>query len=122
MPADPERIQYLQHNGKRYFFGCSSVPSLDPLEGWGVMRYLERHGHLHPDLHVPPLAACACPPPAEATDIEPVEPPRLMRLYLNYEVRVCGPPAVDREFGTIDFFVLFDTRAIGEKTRKILFG
>ena len=30
----------------------------------------------------------------------------MIRSYLKLGARVCGPPALDREFGTVDFFML----------------
>ena len=34
--------------------------------------------------------------------------PRLLRAYLSIGARICGPPAIDREFKTIDFLTLLD--------------
>jgi len=34
--------------------------------------------------------------------------PKLLRAYLTIGARICGPPAMDREFGTIDFLTLLD--------------
>jgi putative hemolysin len=35
---------------------------------------------------------------------------------------VCGAPAIDRAFGTIDFFVLFDVDALTRKAHQAFFG
>ena len=40
-----------------------------------------------------------------------VEIPTLLGTYLRYGARVCGPPAIDRFFGTIDFLTLLDVAA-----------
>jgi putative hemolysin len=40
------------------------------------------------------------------------EPPRLLRAYLAIGARICGAPALDREFGTIDFLTLLDLNAL----------
>ena len=40
--------------------------------------------------------------------VESLRPPRLFRAYLDISARVCGPPAIDREFKTIDFLTLVD--------------
>ena len=39
-------------------------------------------------------------------------PPKLLRAYLAIGANICGPPAIDREFGTIDFLTLLDLRAL----------
>jgi putative hemolysin len=37
---------------------------------------------------------------------------RLLRAYLAIGAKICGPPAIDREFGTIDFLTLLDLHAL----------
>jgi putative hemolysin len=39
-------------------------------------------------------------------------PPKLLRTYLSIGAKICGPPAIDREFGTIDFLTLLDLHAL----------
>ncbi len=105
---------YLSHTRRRYLFGCCSLTSQDPCEGAAVLRYLEENGHLHPSLHVAPRAeyACACNDPfPEATR---ASVPRLMRLYLKIGARICGPPALDRAFKTIDYLALFDAEQLDD--------
>ncbi len=38
--------------------------------------------------------------------------PKLLRAYLTLGAKICGPPAIDREFGTIDFLTLLDLQAL----------
>jgi putative hemolysin len=40
-----------------------------------------------------------------------------MRAYLSIGAKICGPPAIDREFGTIDFLTLLDLRALPAMVR-----
>ena len=49
----------------------------------------------------------------------PVPPrtPRLFRSYLELSARLCGPPAIDRDFRTIDFLTLLDLCHIPERVR-----
>lgn len=47
--------------------------------------------------------------------------PALFQSYLNLGARVCGPPAIDREFQTIDFLVLLDTHALDERVFRVFF-
>jgi putative hemolysin len=55
----------------------------------------------------------------EATE---VNIPKLFRIYLRFGARVCGPPAIDRLFKTIDFLVLFDIEKMGGQWRRVFFG
>jgi putative hemolysin len=100
---------YLLHTRKRYMFGCCSLTSQDARVGKAVMDLLEQGGHLHEDFSVPPQRGFECFPNDLAID-ETVEAtiPKLFRTYLRYGAKVCGPPAIDRLFKTIDFFVIFD--------------
>ena len=101
-------IKYAQHTGIRAYFGCSSLTGTDPESGVSLYASLLEQGHLHEELHVPPRLAMACPllnwPIGEAGGQgEKVTPPRLFATYLRHGAKVLGPPAIDREFGTIDF-------------------
>jgi putative hemolysin len=105
---------YMLHNQQRYLFGCCSLTSQDPAEGWRAMRHLEAHGHVHPEIRVTPRKGWACEEPAGMTygDVDDVRLPILFRTYLRYGAKVCGPPVIDRQFGTIDFFVLLDVQSL----------
>ncbi|MEM1178873.1 MAG: GNAT family N-acyltransferase [Acidobacteriota bacterium] len=116
---------YLEENNLRYLFGCCSLTSQDPAEGLAVMRHLEVSGHLRPDFTVQPRATYRCYRPADEANLrwdEPVHIPKLFRIYLRYGALVCGPPAIDRDFKTIDYLVLFDVTAMDEKKAQALFG
>jgi len=49
-----------------------------------------------------------------------VQTPRLLRTYLELSAKVCGPPAIDREFKTIDFLTLLDLEEIPARLRTRL--
>ena len=57
-----------------------------------------------------------------AGDPAAIELPSLFRTYLRYGTLVCGPPAIDREFKTIDFLVLLDSEALDPRSRALFFG
>lgn len=38
--------------------------------------------------------------------------PKLLRAYLAVGAKICGPPAIDPEFKTIDFLTLMDLQAL----------
>ena len=39
----------------------------------------------------------------------------LLRTYLRHGAKVCGPPAVDRLFKTIDYFVVIDADNMAQR-------
>jgi len=43
--------------------------------------------------------------------------PKLLRAYLSLGAKVCGPPALDRHFKTIDFLTLMDLDNLTPATR-----
>lgn len=117
---------YIAHNRKRFLFGCCSLTSQNPEEGRQVMALLERDGHVHPQYFVPPREEFACDAPDsrefEVAGAFDVKLPRLFRTYIRFGARVCGPPAIDRSFKTIDYFVLFDVFAMDSQSQRMFFG
>jgi putative hemolysin len=47
-----------------------------------------------------------------------VKVPKLLKTYLAIGARLCGPPAWDREFGTIDFLTLLDLKLLSPSARN----
>jgi len=124
---------YVAHNQKRYLFGCCSLTSQDRYEGDHVFKYLKARGHLHEQFCVSPQAGlecvcsaaeaeCAAPRPVQSTLSAEVVLPKLFKSYLRFGAKVCGPPAIDREFRTIDFLVIFDVDGMDHRTHCMLFG
>jgi len=112
---------YVTHNRKRYLFGCCSLTSQDASEGVAVAEWLAANGHSHPELSVTPRPGFECR--AEDGDEAIATPsiPRLFGIYLRYGAKVCGAPAVDRAFGTIDYFVLFDVATMDRSELRPFF-
>lgn len=98
-------IEYAAHNGIRAFFGCSSLTGTDPEPAIALYAQLLDQGFVHTELEAPPRRAMACPLVSWPTDLgaDPVEVPKLFGTYLRHGAKVLGAPAIDREFGTIDF-------------------
>jgi putative hemolysin len=103
--------RYLDWNDKRYVFGCCSVPTLDATEIAGVSLKLAREGHLHPRYHaaVRPLLRA---PDTRVMANDGVALPPLFNSYLRLGAKVCGGPALDREFSVTDYFVVLDLRDV----------
>ncbi len=113
---------YMTWNRKRYLFGCCSLTSQDGCEGVRALRHLEANGYLHPTLTAPPVPGLGCDcTTALPAEPEPFDLPILFKTYLRYGALVCGPPAIDRAFKTIDFLVLFDIQGMDAKTYKMYF-
>lgn len=113
--------QYMAATGQRYLFGCCSLTSQDPAEGWAVMRLLEKRGLVHPTVTTVPRPEYACERETESFAGR-VKVPKLFRIYLRHGALVCGPPAIDRRFKTIDYLVIFDVNAMDERRFKMFFG
>jgi putative hemolysin len=113
---------YLMHNRKRYLFGCCSLTSQDPLDGLRVMRLLERNGQIHSLFNVSTQPGFECIAQDDAPVDREVRLPKLFQIYMRYGARVCSRPALDRQFKTIDFLVLFDVKAMDEQSRKMFFA
>jgi len=112
---------YLHHNGKRYLFGCTSLPTLDAERSIRVADSLRVSGHWSSSLRVTATPAYAKPPTPATQNHGGDEPdglPQLMRSYLNLGAEICGGPAYDAAFGTTDFFMLLDASGVAPKTYR----
>lgn len=113
---------YITETGKRYFFGCCSLTSQDMRDGLKLAAQLESKGYMHPAICVSPLPECACDEDAIDTDSAEVKIPKLFQSYLRFGAKVCGKPAIDRMFKTIDFFVIFDVERMDTRTKQLFFS
>jgi putative hemolysin len=108
--------QYAKHHRLRYLVGCSSLTSKDPLAGWSLYRQLTSQLVSFEYITVPTAAYSL--PCSESEPEVPVKLPRLLRTYLGVGARICGPPAWDRAFGTIDFLTLLDLEQVVPAARS----
>lgn len=110
---------YLLHNKKRYFFGCVSLTSQDPEEGRKTFAFLRAKDFVRNDFTVEPRDDFRCfeGVPDGKEDKNMVLPP-LFNLYLLYKAKVCGVPAIDRTFKTIDFLILLDLEAVDDRKKS----
>jgi putative hemolysin len=107
---------YVAANRRRFLFGCSSLTSQDPVEGKAFMDQMVAKDHLHPQFTIRPQPGFECYPEGFTGNPEcRVRTPPLFRIYLRHGAKVCGPPAIDREFRTIDFLILFDVDRMDRK-------
>ena len=102
---------YLQTHGIGYMFGCASLHGADPVLHTAELSYLYHH-HLAP----PELRACALPDNHVAMDRLPAASidtraaaralPPLLKGYLRVGAMVGDGGFVDRQFNTVDVFVI----------------
>ena len=111
---------YAEAKRVRYLIGCSSLTSTDPRVGASVYSDLCRRHLAPPELRTKPLARCECSLRELAEDIPAV--PKLLRAYLGLGAKICGAPAIDREFGTIDFLTLLDLEMLPAAAHARFFG
>jgi len=112
---------YAVERNARFLIGCSSISSPDPIEGAETYEEL-KHYLVEPGFRTQPrldfrvvaerydLSWCGrCNVrQSVASTVTAGASSRLLRAYLAIGAKICGPPAIDREFGTIDFLTLLD--------------
>lgn len=111
--------QCALHHGARYLVGCSSLTSLDPAHGSAVYESLGKY-LVDPTLRTRPRAAFAMPLVSAVGASN--RAPKLLRTYLSIGANICGPPAIDREFKTIDFLTLLDLQSLHPRIRARFLG
>lgn len=112
-------VAYAHRRDTRYLIGCSSLTSQDGAIGAAAWQRLLPHLAPQP-WRTRPMAGFACP--LEPAAPEPPKIPKLLAAYLGLGAMICSPPAIDREFGTIDFLTLVDLAAPVQPRRLARFG
>jgi len=103
---------YSTKHGCRYLIGCSSLTSQEPAIGLAAYRELQRN-LVSPPFRTNPLPKFACV--ADGKHVPPPKIPKLLSAYLTLGAKICGPPAIDREFKTIDFLTFQDLKTMPAK-------
>jgi putative hemolysin len=111
---------YAKQRGVRYLLGCSSLTSQDPAVGASAYSELCRKSLAAPQWRTRPLPDYECP--LDHLAAEPVKIPKLLRAYMSIGSKICGPPALDRNFKTIDFLTLLDLEAMPLLARTRFLG
>jgi putative hemolysin len=101
--------RYALANGGRYMMGCCSLTSQDPEMGHAVYQSLTSY-QVEPALRTEPTEAFRMA--ASTTPLVEVRAPKLLRAYLTIGAKICGVPAIDRDFKTIDFLTLLDLQTL----------
>lgn len=108
--------ELLQRANLIYMLGCVSLEIREPAVGWAVYEYIANKYQVCSDCTVIPRPGFRLERPprhviekvlADEKNLKKNIPP-IFKGYLRLGARICGEPALDREFGTIDFFILMD--------------
>jgi putative hemolysin len=111
---------YATRHDTRYLIGCSSISTQDQNYGMAMYGSLMDRYLVHPSLRTLPQPGHTCHS-SGAPVAGSLRPPRLFRAYLEISGRICGPPAIDREFKTIDFLTLVDLANLPDRVRTRFF-
>jgi putative hemolysin len=111
--------QYALLCGARYLIGCSSLTSQDESEGAALYEFLRDRFLAPTEFQTSPHSHCRCGGNGIAGSLPKI--PRLFRAYLDVSAKLCGPPAIDREFRTIDFLTFVDLEIIPGRVRNRFF-
>ncbi len=101
----PIRYQARRSISDRLFFANLARPGAWYSRLWGMREHL-----VDPQLRTTPQPAfvMALRSPESASD----KIPKLLRAYLAVGAKICGPPAIDGDFKTIDFLTLMDLETL----------
>jgi putative hemolysin len=70
-----------------------------------------------PEFQTVPTKSYELPPASSATETTE-KVPKLLKTYIGVGARICGAPAWDREFKTIDFLTLLDLAQLTPAARN----
>jgi len=111
---------YAKARGAHYLLGCSSVTSQDAAVGASIYTELCRK-HLAPiEWRTSPHPEFDCP--LDRLTEDEVKIPKLLRAYLGLGAKICGAPALDKQFKTIDFLTLLDLNELSPLMRERFLG
>ncbi len=104
---------YIRELKADYLFGCSSATTMDPVEVATIQAHLRDNGCVTEEWGIKPLPKYTMPtldPPARP-DLSRASQllPSLLNSYMKAGAKVCGEPALDREFECVDFFTVLRT-------------
>ncbi len=114
---------YMRDHNVRYLMGCGSVHSTDGPSASLAYAYFKQSGAMADWFTAKPLPGMEVPDFDRTLflpDVKSVsrEIPALMKGYIRAGARIAGEPALDREFGTTDYFIIFDQKVVDAKYGK----
>ncbi|MBR2425142.1 MAG: GNAT family N-acetyltransferase [Lentisphaeria bacterium] len=113
----------MRRSGMRYLIGCASLEDTRASAAVALYRHFCRLNLLDTQVHAEPAADYRLNEYDE-TEVETIQKdssalreifPPLLKGYMRLGAKICGPPAFDREFGTIDFLILLDVARLPDR-------
>jgi putative hemolysin len=113
-------VRFMDANALPWMIGCASVPMPDGGHAAASLWERLRRTHFAPiELRVTPRL----PLPVEDLRRDlPVEPPALIKGYLNCGARLLGAPAWDPDFNTADLPIMLNLRDLPAPHRRRFLG
>jgi putative hemolysin len=113
-------VQVAADTGSRFLIGCSSLNTTDPGAGLALYRQLAAT-HLAPlEFRTLPRPLAVCTTPRPLPDAPPV--PKLLAAYFSLGAWIAGAPAIDHEFGTVDFLTVLDLQRLNPAAARLYLG
>ncbi len=119
-------VELLARSDLTYLLGCVSLEGTNSKTGWAIHEYISRTYPSFTEFSVLPRPGFRLEKPPkdeiekllkdEAALIKMIPP--LLKGYLRLGAHVCGEPALDKEFGTIDFFILLDMDKVPDRYKR----
>ncbi|MBN3874232.1 GNAT family N-acetyltransferase [Nostoc sp. JL33] len=101
---------YLIWSKNQYFFGCASLLTQSPWQATYAYNYFQQNGLMHPSILVYPNSQYCLELPQNYHDSYHMEIPKVLQAYLNIGANICSLPAIDRQFKTIDFLTICNSK------------
>ena len=106
-----------------YLLGCVSLESTEPVSGWALYKHFEETGKLCDMLTAEPMPGFELEKASPESISQLLEDkravskliPPLFKGYLRLGTKICSKPAFDKEFGTIDFLILLNTKKLPDR-------
>ncbi len=118
-------LSYVEYNEVDFIFGCASIEDSHPLKIGKIFRFFKDNFFSPPPFRVFPLEDKRFSYTKYLDEYNRKEAlsmlPSLIRGYLSIGAFVCGEPAWDRIFNSVDFFMLLDVKRMNNSfLRKFL--
>jgi putative hemolysin len=118
--------ELLSRSKLKYLLGCVSLETVEPVVGWGLYHHFRASGKDCKILSADATEEFKLSKPTDEEIASFLEDkrrvmrsiPPLFKGYLRLGAKICGEPALDEEFGSIDFLILLDTRTLPERYNR----
>jgi putative hemolysin len=115
-------LRYILNGNFSALIGCVSVQDLDDAQAIQARNQLRNNGLWHPYWNLTsrlPAHHLSENSMSDSEKSNQIELPPLMKAYSSLGARVCGGPAMDRDFGCADYLMLAEVRHIPERYLRL---